>query len=1615
MIKAFENVYEFILEEIKKDYLLPYQEELVCFTEADGFKRNLKELILKKQYDALSLIDLLHDLFAKYKDISNMDWLNYIYDYVLSLSFPEKVGRDFESSLTPLVIFFLNLLRRFCQLEIEYDESSFLYKYPISFLNEEEEKESKSLNEYLTFKDSFFNNWIYELMKLDLSLTNHNTLDHVVGVNHLSLNIARQLKDLGLPIDLGIVVGAGLGHDIGKYGVEDKDKDRVPYLHYYYTEKWFNEFNMPKTGHIATNHSTWDLELENLPLESLVLIYADFRVKNKRDEAGHKMHIYTLDEAYSVILNKLDNLDSKKERRYEKVYKKLKDFEDYIISLGVDTSLRKKSTKKVDPIPYSLIDGEEIVKNIKHFAIEHNINLMARLLEDTSFDNLLEMARSEYNWRRLRQILQIFKEYSTYLTQKQKIVTLNFLTDLLFHREEDIRNEAAQLIGLLISQYDEEYRKEIPKSVKPDHKDTTSYQLLKELLDFILYPDHRVADSHIEWQYNLKTIIKSLFLKARVENYKEYSQLLLEYYQHYKSMAFTSQLYLAQTIKYIPLAYLKDEELNRLKDYILNQLDSSELEIRLTTLDIIDEIFSELKDKGGFLPALDSWIRNNLQISPYPSENYLKFKLARKLNMEEDILNILENNYKGVEENTSEIYLKNLKTATEWMDKKVNIDILYDQVKKSPKTFGLYTGMHFCNLLKVSAMEKVRNYAGHTLLHIFKFLSQEERNDIAIELLRALEMQNYQFTKYIPDYLGRLLLYLQPTELDEVIDDLEEKVRLSNTQIVFLLLKTIGVCIENYPEYAKRFDESKISNKRRLERLLGLLLNGMVSFNDEIKTEAFRIIGSQIFNSSKLSLEDKHNIFILIGKKILTLLPKKEDDEFVFLSNSSSLNSIYRFILDYELNYGSIRIKEHKRIAFFPGSFDPFSLSHKKIVTEIKEKGFEVYLAVDEFSWSKRTQPHRFRRDIINIAIAHERDVYLFPSQIPINISNDKDLSKLKSLFKNKELFIVVGTDVLVNASAYKKDGLINQFNHIVFDRKSIHSKDDDDYILEERLKNIRGKVLKLSLPPQYEDISSSQIRRSIDLNRDISNLIDPLAQRYIYRYGLYLNEPQYKFLVQTKTLETQVIDKIDHSTIEYLRGKLTHRIDEKALYELRDKLSPTIVLVRETKDNSILGFSTLYWVKSNMLYDEFENTNITEYFRQHAKGRMVLISGIYTKDNSYSSAEIILNESLTHCINTDYNYAIFKNCLTKYNEDFIKENLKHQGFIETPFIYNDCPIFMVDMNNPMTLNQDLENLLKPPFEGILEVNEVIGRTRKKLKEAISNLYPGELLISFNRNMIYSKLIEKICSTNQVPILQKKQSMLGPNICVPFGSILNGAVLPNTVTKTMHTEKVFNSSISDFTIQAYPNYLSLEEQTKVIKSFNRPVILVDDLLHKGYRLNVIVPLLREASISIKKIIVGILTGRGQEMGKVKNIPVDCAYFIPNLKLWFNESDLYPFIGGDMVEKDDFKDYLIPSVNLILPYVSPNFIKNTPTKNIYNLSETCLKNAIEIFEVIEGVYQDINGKNLIVKNLGEILISPRRPDLYKSIESILNLKPSSCLKRDLGHLERIKNLVFREVL
>ena len=124
-----------------------------------------------------------------------------------------------------------------------------------------------------------------------------------------------------------------------------------------------------------------------------------------------------------------------------------------------------------------------------------------------------------------------------------------------------------------------------------------------------------------------------------------------------------------------------------------------------------------------------------------------------------------------------------------------------------------------------------------------------------------------------------------------------------------------------------------------------------------------------------------------------------------------------------------------------------------------------------------------------------------------------------------------MGSDVLINASAYKKEiskNSVQTFSHIIFERKSSYNHyENDASTLSEVVGKISGKIIRLSLPPQYEDISSTQIRSNVDENRDISMLVDPLAQKFIYENGFYQSEPQYKSIIQTESIEIEVVERV--------------------------------------------------------------------------------------------------------------------------------------------------------------------------------------------------------------------------------------------------------------------------------------------------------------------------------------------------------------------------------------------------------------------------------------------------------------------------------------------------------
>ena len=1592
------------------------EEDLLPFIESTAFIVELSILYEKENRTCQDILNLCKLVFIKiFEDEPEQGWLNCAYQYTLNKSFPHLNIITKKQYDTSIIVFlkFLKTILEADRLGQKGDSKKSLLI--LDLLSDEEVKNLYNPMEYQSFLIAFNNLYVCEMMRLHQEITNHNIFDHICAVHFVAVNIARQLSKSGIPVDLGRVSGAAVGHDIGKFACTGEEIKRIPYLHYYYTDLWFKNNNIPHIGHVAINHSTWDLELENLPLESLILIYADFRAKNENSKGQKEMKIYPLAKAFDIVLEKLDDVNEAKENRYKKVYNKLYDFENYLKHLGINVDILTEEKLVPSNKNCTLMDGKEIVDNLKYKAIEHNIYLMFKLRSETALTSMIEVAKSRNSSNILRSNLNILSEYSTYFTQKQKLITLNYLFDLLVHHEEDIRKKAAELIGIIIGIFDEEYRKEVPDNSSLEIPVITSLQLFQKYIEAMVHPDHKIMHTHKErLGYGLRAYIESFFKKCKKPLIIDYRNIMIQYLINTPNEDLDTQINLLQAIKFIPWEGSNQKTINILADILLDALKNDNSDIRLISLDRINlllDVFPHSSFKTNITEAFNAFYRS----SPNLTEKYIRCGILQKLDLCEKEKDWFKECFIDKNEQLSEMYLRNLKSGTSWISKKYHIELMLDQTNYASQSEALYTAMHFCNLIKVSSKENVRINAGKALLKIIECLSLEHRNDIAVELLRALETESFEHGTYIPEYLGQVLLYLNPVELDEQVNELYTKIKRVSNQTVFLVLHTIEIAIEYYFGYQKKTDETDKSFLDRLERMLGILLIGCSNYDDEIKQESFTVIGN-IFASENLNLEEKQTIFNIIAKKTLVFLTEKEVNEFLFINNAASLNHIYRFISDYSHKYGSIHVSVPDKIAFFPGTFDPFSLSHKKIAVEIRNLGYEVYLAVDEFSWSKSTQPHLKRQKVIGMSIADERNILLFPEEIPVNIANPSDMKTLKKAFDNKEIYVAVGNDVIVNASAYKKTPVkdsIHHFPHIIFKREYGEHEEYNRSKYKKALTQLTGDIIELQLGKQFDMIRSSIIRQCVDENRDISNLIDPLSQQYIYEYGLYLKEPQYKILVENHSISLKHFKRANKQLVESLADRLFYgkKNQQYTINQLiKSKNAEIIVLYDTSYGLNILGCAIFHRVSSSTLYMEFKNNYVSEHIRQHSIGRMIVIDGIFTRNGAPDNSEqMILSETLSYCLSEDYTYAVFKPAFITENLNKVCSVLKLQGFEEI-LQSGPIPVLDVDMSRPCILNLDLLTFIKEPFRSNEKVIHSVKEARARLQHALTKLFPGNLVISFEREALYQTLIEKVCSTNNVPAKSVSPQQLGPYMCVPFGQILKGHMVPNTVTKSLHTEKIYNSKVSDFYIGQYPQYLNLETQIKTIRSFDRSVILLDDILNKGYRIKALDPLLKKEDIEVKKIIVGILSSRGKELMDIQEREVDCAYFIPNLKNWFTEATMYPFIGGDSVSRASAPaKYLVPSINLIFPFASPSFIRGASLQSLLYLSQTCIENSMNIFTVLEKEYQFLQEKSLTLDHLGEVIVFPRYPDKGNGILYDFNQKASSYLVDDLEHLFRLQPL------
>lgn len=1526
-------------------------------------------------------------------------WMDYAYHVAVSLLYDapdvEHTAKQRDGALC-----YLNILQ--VLFDAERQALPFDPQFDFAFCTEEELAHSGTAEEYRQFLVRFRGEYVYEAMRLGREVTPFRTLEHIAGVHHVAMSIMRPFHANGGYVDLALLSGAAAGHDIGKFGC--KPGERVPYLHYHYTHQWFAQRGLESIGHIAANHSVWDLELENLSSESLALVYADFRVKQSRDESGQEIaRIYTLEEAFDVILDKLDNVNYVKELRYRHVYAKLLDFEDYIRLFGVDVTLSGANTAPPPKIDPALMDPDQVVQALRMSAVDHNIRLMYRLGHEQLFANILEAARSEQNAARLGAYLGIFEEYFTYWSAAQKEQALEFLYDLLLIPDGDVRRQSAALMGRILAGFNSGYKKELPAGAEPDPADRRPFALWKDYFARLIYPDHRLTPIQIsKIRYAAKLAVDSLLSHASRADGADFAAELFRHYADPRAVEPDAAFALLDTVVNFPLSHCGGGHLAAFVHFAVYWLENGGDAQKAAAMRLLRHFLEAIPEGTPLRTSVAAAVAAADCDSSIPLL-FLQTRLCRRLGLDTGE----QESFLCRQNAISNVFLDNLKSATPWILKSVGVEYLLAQVEQGNRQNVLHIATHFSNLVKVSENVVVRQKAGSSLLSMASLLTPARRNEIAVELSKSLETGDANSSKYIPVYLGRFSLWLPPVELDEVIGQMEVLLSSPNAGVVSAALRTIGSMLEYYAVYAARFPEDGDAGAARQDRLAGLLLRGLASCRESVRQTTLHILGDGLFASNALGFEGKESLFVLTAKKILFLMRESEERELTFFYAAATLSHIYRFILSHLLDDGPFQFPQPLRAAFFPGTFDPFSLSHKGIVQAIRDRGFEVYLAIDEFSWSKKAQPSLVRRQIVSMSVADQFGVYLFPHDIPVNLANPGDLNRLREVFAGRELYLAVGSDVVANASSYQKppaDGSVQHLNHIVFRRSS----NAEGHEIDPDLSCILGDVLLLELPTHLEDISSTRIRENIDLGRDISNLVDPTVQDFIYRNSLYLREPQYKQILRASDLDFSFVERPDRALLEELSAAVG---EGRAAPPRLGREDSCMVLRARGPRPRVLGFLTMRTVNTTTLYDALGNPALANYVRERTAGRIALLTGLHIAESpggAYQVGQLLLTEMLSRAMASDCSYAVWYPNSRQTDEKTLRL-LSRQGFQPTPI--RDSGLLLVDMRSPSVLIQNIPTTLKEPFASNPQVLAAVAQAHENFQQAVCSLYPGVLVLSLNAEVIYHRLVGRIVELNNVPAEPARPRVLGEKMCVPFGKILRGNAVPNTVTKTIHTDKVFAADLQSFSIEAFPRYAPLESQIRTVKSFRRPVILVDDLLHSGNRINALDPLFRAENIEIDRVLVGLLSGRGRDLIVSKGRNVDCVYFVPNMRSWFVESTMYPFIGGDTVDRpESSRPQLTPSVNMTLPYVYPRFYRGCTQASVFDFSRVCIENARDILRTLEAEYRKAYARNLTLSRLSEAVILPLSPDKGSCLEYDMSLSASQCLENDLKMLLRMRELM-----
>jgi hypothetical protein len=323
-----------------------------------------------------------------------------------------------------------------------------------------------------------------------------------------------------------------------------------------------------------------------------------------------------------------------------------------------------------------------------------------------------------------------------------------------------------------------------------------------------------------------------------------------------------------------------------------------------------------------------------------------------------------------------------------------------------------------------------------------------------------------------------------------------------------------------------------------------------------------------------------------------------------------------------------------------------------------------------------------------------------------------------------------------------------------------------------------------------------------------------------------------------------------------------------------------------------------------------------------------------------------------------------------------------------------------IRLSDPLVVVWDLEQALQPIAGRAPAVRQVMQQGRTKLAEFFAHREPGRAVFHV-REMEWKREVVEWAKQRVAEERDRRQwVMLG------LGRQFSRDVVGNCPTLALDLERFLTWEGYEAGLRPSFGSPSLELQLNTARELGRDALLLAPFVESAEPILKIAAAARGAGIRLREVLIGVTSAAVHATLHLEGVPHRCGVVVPGWRGVLRESGLTPFVGGwSILGRDLLTGSLVPSLNDCLPYHDPHPL-GLERGSALDFSRLVLDQASELFEAIESVFRQEEGRLLGLEDLGMVARHPRCPPFPRGFVPPPGRLPSEFLAEDLQALARL---------